>query len=696
MFLETFFNVIWTRPVSDRSLRRRALDKQLLSLPMIPLERECARLKWARAETEHLRRTRAIKSKRCRKENPRLKGYESVRVLGQGSFGVVSLVKDVHRQRSSEFHDGAASPVEDNQVKSTEPDGQLFAMKVIRKSTSLRNSQEGHLRAERDFLVASAHARWVVPLIAAFQDHNCLYLVMEYMVGGDFLGLLMREDVLHEAIACWYIAEMVLCIEEAHKMKCIHRDVKPDNFLIGSDGHLKISDFGLAFDGHWAHWQQYHNNTRDDLLRRCNVEVKGDADDIKEHAASERSARMGNGLDGQSMKPKVSRSARPEQSDMLVDQLNNVGRRRLAMSIVGTSQYMAPEVIRGELYDGRCDWWSVGIILYECLFGYTPFYSEDREQTKAKVVDHRNFLAFPGCKRYNRPQLPEKQLLPPVSCLAIDLILQLVTNKENRLSSHRYRNHDLREGQGSRISTKPQVEADFVCANDAEDIKKHSFFRNINWNVLHQTRPPFVPKIRSGQPITKYFEDESFLTRCSNEASSDNLLREAVVNVPKGNETLGRAMNDGGDGAPKSLQVEKSAYAADLPAPDDLLFANNSYKACDDTWDLPDAPRSETGPSIHHASSVSDSLSWSDKEEPEVVTNVKECQPNRKPVVRPRDKILRDPDTSKLAMEIRKTSAFLGYTYRRPDIGTLVEMPDEEVLLKPRRRVRKSVQPLVG
>ena len=155
-------------------------------------------------------------------------------------------------------------------------------------------------------------------------------------------------------------------------------------------------------------------------------------------------------------------------------------------------------------------------------------------------------------------------------------------------------------------------------------------------------------------------------------------------------------MNDGGDGAPKSLQVEKSAYAADLPAPDDLLFANNSYKACDDTWDLPDAPRSETGPSIHHASSVSDSLSWSDKEEPEVVTNVKECQPNRKPVVRPRDKILRDPDTSKLAMEIRKTSAFLGYTYRRPDIGTLVEMPDEEVLLKPRRRVRKSVQPLVG
>lgn len=74
-------------------------------------------------------------------------------------------------------------------------------MKVIRKSNMLRNSQEAHTRAERDFLVASEGSPWIVPLIAAFQDNRNLYLVMEFMPGGDFLGLLLREDVLDEPVA---------------------------------------------------------------------------------------------------------------------------------------------------------------------------------------------------------------------------------------------------------------------------------------------------------------------------------------------------------------------------------------------------------------------------------------------------------------------------------------------------------------
>lgn len=113
----------------------------------------------------------------------------------------------------------------------------------------LRNSQEGHLRAERNFLVAAEGSKWVISLITAFQDNRHLYLVMDFCIGGDFLGLLIRKNILSEQITKWYLAEMILCVEEAHKMKWIHRDVKPDNFLIGADGHLKISDFGLAFDG---------------------------------------------------------------------------------------------------------------------------------------------------------------------------------------------------------------------------------------------------------------------------------------------------------------------------------------------------------------------------------------------------------------------------------------------------------------
>lgn len=125
---------------------------------------------------------------------------------------------------------------------------EVYAMKVIRKADMLRNAQEGHLRAERNFLVAAEGSKWVISLITAFQDEKHLYLVMDFCIGGDFLGLLIRKNILSEQITKWYMAEMILCVEEAHKMKWIHRDVKPDNFLIGADGHLKISDFGLAFD----------------------------------------------------------------------------------------------------------------------------------------------------------------------------------------------------------------------------------------------------------------------------------------------------------------------------------------------------------------------------------------------------------------------------------------------------------------
>jgi serine/threonine protein kinase len=114
----------------------------------------------------------------------------------------------------------------------------------------------------------------VVPLIASFQDANNLYLVMDYMVGGDFLGLLIRKETLSEDKTRWYIAEMILCVEEAHRLRWIHRDIKPDNFLISASGHLKISDFGLAFDGHWAHDQSYYNNQRYSLMDKLGIQVE--------------------------------------------------------------------------------------------------------------------------------------------------------------------------------------------------------------------------------------------------------------------------------------------------------------------------------------------------------------------------------------------------------------------------------------
>ena len=256
-------------------------------------------------------------------------------------------------------------------------------MKVIRKSDMLRNSQEGHLRAERDFLVASEGSRWyallsccdeitnmsrVVPLIASFQDLNNLYLVMDYMPGGDFLGLLIRDNVLNEPVAKFYIAEMILCIEEAHRLKWIHRDIKPDNFLISASGHLKISDFGLAFDGHWSHDQAYFNNHRYSLLTKLGINVEGDTLDKKEGRNVAAAMKMAHTMMGAKERHEMA-SSNSDDAEGILNWRNRNGNRSLARSVVGTSQYMAPEVVRGEPYDARCDWWSVAVILYEvCLF----------------------------------------------------------------------------------------------------------------------------------------------------------------------------------------------------------------------------------------------------------------------------------------------------------------------------------------
>lgn len=247
-------------------------------------------------------------------------------------------------------------------------------MKVIRKSDMIRNGQEGHLRAERDFLVASEKSRWVVPLVASFQDHTHLYLVMEYMVGGDFLGLLFRKDILKERHARWYIAEMILCVEEAHKLRWIHRDVKPDNFLISASGHLKISDFGLAFDGHWAHDQRYFRSHRQSLMEKLGIEVKGDIQDQEEDSKKDARTNLADILNGRRARQDKRLVDGPSEQESILQWRNRYSKRRLAGSVVGTSQYMAPEVIRGDPYDGRCDWWSIGIILYEV--GGKPSFSD--------------------------------------------------------------------------------------------------------------------------------------------------------------------------------------------------------------------------------------------------------------------------------------------------------------------------------
>lgn len=397
VFFETHFNSLLAGHATPRSIRRNDLEVRLDSQSMSDEKRQNERAAWAAYESEHLRQTRVLKTKtneisKSSGSGVAVAGYEVVRILGKGSFGVVRLVREKSDTLPAPYTLPATSnwrqsPREElNNLRTTAIEAlkstldgprsshrrgfkiarkEVYAMKVIRKSDMLRNCQEGHLRAERDFLVASEKSRWVVPLICSFQDSTNLYLVMEYMVGGDFLGLLFRKDILKEKHARWYIAEMILCVEEAHRLRWIHRDVKPDNFLISTSGHLKISDFGLAFDGHWAHDQRYFKSHRQSLMEKLGIEVKGDSQDQEEDALKEVKTNLADILTGRRGRHEKPQVDGPREHESILQWRNRHGKRRLAGSVVGTSQYMAPEVIRGEPYDGRCDWWSIGIILYE-------------------------------------------------------------------------------------------------------------------------------------------------------------------------------------------------------------------------------------------------------------------------------------------------------------------------------------------
>ncbi|KAF4547463.1 Protein kinase domain-containing protein 36 [Elsinoe fawcettii] len=692
IYLETHFNKLLAAGPTERSLRRQSLQAYLVSLPVTDEQRLFATMEYYQAETAHTRQVRVLKTSSLIRHEMKgigIAGYEVVRILGKGSFGVVRLVTEKSSSKIPIISPSLSTDLSHRRKKSLSrlSPNEVYAMKVIRKSSMLRNSQEAHLRAERDFLVASAasNSRWVVPLISSFQDNTNLYLVMEYMVGGDFLGLLLREDILDEPVARWYMAEMILCIEEAHKMRWIHRDIKPDNFLIDSHGHLKISDFGLAFDGWWGHDQSYFARLRYSLAEKLGVEIRGDDEDEEDALASTSTVSAPSSKDKRPTKP--SDGSEAAKSNLLAHR--DLSSRTQARSIVGTGQYMAPEIILGHAYDGRCDWWSLGIILYECLYGRTPFYRENRQATKECIVRHEETLWFPDGERWSRPGSEYRRWLMPVSPLGVELVGRLLCAKEQRLGSRGYEGE--KRGLGNVFARRERRER-YVVPEAVEEIKAHPWFEGVPWGEMHRLMPPFVPRVREGQSVTKYFEEEkSILLEESEESSEDEggvgsmdgaedkggegyWLRKARTQQEK--RELG--LMDKRDESFERLKKEvgpywecwKRARVMEMEAKEMQHLPEQATDSREAAYMGVDA---RLMPAFDGPSSPAEAEPGQDEDtgaflpapstKPSTASLRQPAQ--RKPKKRAKDKLLRDPALAKQVMEVRQKTAFLGYTFRR-------------------------------
>lgn len=302
--------------------------------------------------------------------------FDLLKVLGTGAYGKVFLV----RKRCGI------------------DEGKLYAMKVLKKASIVQKLKTAeHTRTERQVLEAVRECPFLVTLHYAFQTDAKLHLILDYVAGGELFTHLYQREHFNESEVRIYIAEIILALEQLHKLGIIYRDIKLENILLDAEGHIVLTDFGLS----------------------------------KEF----------------------------------------VGGESRAYSFCGTIEYMAPEVVRSgsQGHDIAVDWWSVGVLTYELLTGASPFTVEGEKNTQHEIT-----------KRIVRCSYP---LPPDVSPEVQDFIRKLLVKDPRRR---------LGGGEG-----------------DAEELKRHSFFQNLNWEAVarREVPAPFVPQL-SHAADTCNFADE--------------------------------------------------------------------------------------------------------------------------------------------------------------------------------------------
>ncbi|KAJ9073130.1 cytochrome c oxidase subunit 1 [Entomophthora muscae] len=277
-----------------------------------------------------------------------LSDFQLLKTLGTGTFGRVYLT----------------------QFKSTE---NYFAMKVLLKTEVVRLKQVEHINSEKDIL-AQVHHPFIVNLACTFQDPANLYLLLEYVPGGELFTHLRRAGRFSNAMTRFYTSEIFLAVEYLHSQNIIYRDLKPENLLLDKFGHIKITDFGFA------------KRVEDRTWTLC-----------------------------------------------------------------GTPEYLAPEIIQSKGHGKAADWWALGILIFEMLAGYPPFFDDNPFGIYEKILIGK--VHFPS----------------HIDPYAKDLIKRL-----------------LAQDRSKRLGN---------LKNGPLDVKSHKWFRETDWNELlsRSINGPIIP-----------------------------------------------------------------------------------------------------------------------------------------------------------------------------------------------------------
>lgn len=293
----------------------------------------------------------------------------------------------------------------------------LYAMKVLSKKEMIERNKIKRALAEQEILATSNHP-FIVTLYHSFQSEDYLYLCMEYCMGGEFFRALQtrKSKCIPEEDAKFYASEVVAALEYLHLMGFIYRDLKPENILLHQSGHIMLSDFDLS---------KQTESTKNPLMANTS-----------------------------------------NRTNMAIDTKICIDGFR-TNSFVGTEEYIAPEVIRGKGHTVAVDWWTLGILIYEMIYGTTPFKGANRNQTFSNILKAE--VSFPDTQS--------------ISSTCKNMIKKLLIKDENKRLGSKF---------------------------GASDVKNHPFFKTTQWALLRNQNPPMIPILsRKGADFQKNKKPDS-------------------------------------------------------------------------------------------------------------------------------------------------------------------------------------------